>query len=736
MSLPAPDLDNRPFQSIVDDVKLQIAQRCPEWTDHNVSDPGVTLLELFAWMMEMTLYRLNQVPERNYIKFLEMMGITLEPPAAAQTDLRFRLSRPIGDTDGEEALERVLGERTGAATLRTPTQPATEFTTDESLKMVRPRLRWIIAAPAGSVDAAPNSAGIGDAVAASASVPARNSFRTFATIEGEIPWGAALSFPIFSATPQEGDGLCFGFEADISGNIVELEADCVRSAATGLNEDYPSQVWEYWNGVERAWRPVENPRDTTRGFNRPPGQILDDAPSGFIELCLPPRLMTRQIAGHKAFWIRCRYTASLPPITRGRRILTVGHYDRSPELRGIRARVLGGTVGATNCFIARNIALGKSDGAPGQTYFIPHAPLQPFLPGETIALSPSELDGKDWSQWKLVSDFADCGPNDRCFTCDLTTGEVRFGPAIPEPSGGVRHYGAAPPRGLAVQFTAVRYGGGIQGNIAAGMVQTLSSAIPYIASVTNPRPATGGRAGETLERAKMRAQAMFRNRNRAVTAEDFERLALEASSSINRVRCIQPRFIRSGAPGEEAPVDAGVVRLLLVPTLNESIVTPRPDDLGVEGKVIDAVEQYLDERRLLTATLYIAAPTYIWISTDLTVIADDKSDPDEITRSIRERLNRYIHPITGGPHGTGWPFGGPLTFADLFAQALTCPGVLFLREARVFTSRAVATGTGGALTPEKRYAGADALTLGQDELLCTREHRVLVRSLSSLTYGE
>src|SRR5205807_6320292 len=95
MSLPSPNLDDRSFQDIVDDVKRQIGLRCPEWTDHNVSDPGVTLIELFAWMTEMMMFRMNQVPEKNYIKFLEMLGVTLEPPAPARTDLRFRLSRPI-----------------------------------------------------------------------------------------------------------------------------------------------------------------------------------------------------------------------------------------------------------------------------------------------------------------------------------------------------------------------------------------------------------------------------------------------------------------------------------------------------------------------------------------------------------------------------------------------------------------------------------------------------------------
>ena len=84
MALPVPNLDDRRFQDLVDDAKRLVQQKCPEWTDHNVSDPGVTLIETFAWMTDQVLYRLNRVPERNYVKFLELIGVRLFPPTAAR----------------------------------------------------------------------------------------------------------------------------------------------------------------------------------------------------------------------------------------------------------------------------------------------------------------------------------------------------------------------------------------------------------------------------------------------------------------------------------------------------------------------------------------------------------------------------------------------------------------------------------------------------------------------------
>src|SRR5262245_53447872 len=92
MPLPAPNLDDRKFQEILDEARRLIPRYCPEWTDHNLSDPGITLLELFAWMTDLLLYRLNRVPEKSYIKFLDLIGLQLESARPAVAHLTFRLA--------------------------------------------------------------------------------------------------------------------------------------------------------------------------------------------------------------------------------------------------------------------------------------------------------------------------------------------------------------------------------------------------------------------------------------------------------------------------------------------------------------------------------------------------------------------------------------------------------------------------------------------------------------------
>src|SRR5688572_3142593 len=129
MALPVPNLDDRRFQDLVDDAKRLVQQRCPEWTDHNVSDPGVTLIELFAWMTDQLVYRLNRLPDRHYVKFLELIGVQLFPPTAARGTVTFWLSAP-------QAAAVLVRAETEVASSRTDIDEPISFTTTADLSIV------------------------------------------------------------------------------------------------------------------------------------------------------------------------------------------------------------------------------------------------------------------------------------------------------------------------------------------------------------------------------------------------------------------------------------------------------------------------------------------------------------------------------------------------------------------------------------------------------------------------
>src|SRR5258708_14992772 len=112
MSLPVPNLDDRSWKQIVDEAVRLIPRYCPEWTNHNASDPGVTLLELYAWMTEMVIYRLNKVPEKNFLTFLDLIGVRLKPPEPAKVVLE------LTPSEGVEG-ELVVKAGTQVATLQT-----------------------------------------------------------------------------------------------------------------------------------------------------------------------------------------------------------------------------------------------------------------------------------------------------------------------------------------------------------------------------------------------------------------------------------------------------------------------------------------------------------------------------------------------------------------------------------------------------------------------------------------
>ena len=216
---------------------------------------------------------------------------------------------------------------------------------------------------------------------------------------------------------------------------------------------------------------------------------------------------------------------------------------------------MGARLPATHAARVEREILGVSDGTPGQIFPLRHQPVLKLGTGETLEVQDPESG--DWARWESRPDFVGSTEFDRHFVLDLVSGEVELGPAIRETHGGWTQYGAVPPKGAVLRFTRYRHGGGRDGNVTAGTLSVLKSTIAGIDTVTNPDAATGGVDAEIITHARQRASMEIRSRYRAVTAEDFEFLAGEASPRVARAVCIPPR---DGGAGAAAPRPAHLPR--------------------------------------------------------------------------------------------------------------------------------------------------------------------------------
>jgi predicted phage baseplate assembly protein len=476
MALPSPNLDDRRFQQFVDDAKRYIQQRAPEWTDHNVSDPGVTLVETVAHMADQIVYRLNRVPEKNQRAFLDLVGITLFPPSAARTGVTFWLSAPQ-----DEPVPVPVG--TEVATTRTESVEAVVFATERGLDIVPSALQYLQVQRSGE--------------------PVTD--RTSDLAEGR-------DLLCFAEAPAPGDCMLLGLTAAVPHCVVVLELDS-RVDGVGVDPRQPPLEWEAW--TQDGWRACEVDRDGTGGLNRP-GEVVLHIPGGHI--------LSRN-GGREAGWLRCRVTEPLPGQP---------FYTTSPTVRSGAAFTIGGTTGAVHAETLHDEPLGESTGLPGQRLRLSHTPVVGDDP--PLLLQTAEHDG--WQEWQVVANFAASGPDDRHVTLDAATGELAFGPSVREPDGSLRQYGMVAPKGAVIRARRYRTGGGRAGNVARGAVQVLRTSIPYVSEVVNREAARGGVEGETVEEAKVRAPITLRAQERAVTLRDYEELARRAAPETARITCL------------------------------------------------------------------------------------------------------------------------------------------------------------------------------------------------------
>lgn len=646
MSLAAPNLDDRRFQDLVDDAKRLVQQHCPEWSDHNVSDPGVTLIELFAWMTDQLLYRLNRVPDLNYVKYLELLGVTLFPPTAAQTDLTFRLSAPRPDV-------LVIARGTQVSTVRTERDEEVTFTTDEPLRIVPCHLQALASA---------------------------NSKGKTRSHDGVLDTGRLIT--CFSARPEPGDAFLIGLSNPVPSCTVVVRLDC-RIEGVGVDPDNPPLVWEAWDGTD--WTECEVERDETRALNS----------AGDIVLHVPAAHTSSTVGTERAGWLRCRL---LQPHE------GEPFYSESPQIADVVTFTIGGTVGASHAAIVRNEHIGVSEGVPGQRFLLER---RPVVPGRLPRVLESSTDSDRWEKWVERTSFADSSETSRHFSLDQVTGEVVLGPAVRQADGTMRYYGAVPAKGAALRMREYRTGGGPRGNVSKGALTVLRKPIAYVAAVENRRHASGGVEGEDVANAKVRGPIVLRTGDRAVTAEDYEQLAHEAAPELARVACI---------PAENE-ADAGTLRVVVVPEMEEIEGRVRFEELLPRAELLERIKRFLDARRVIGVRIAVGPPLYQGVTVAAKLRPLPNAEPAMVEEHALQSLYRYFGPIAGGPDGTGWAFGRPVLASEVIALLQDVPGCDVVEAVRLFAADP---------TTGERVGRDERIELPAYGLVFSYEHRVVV----------
>ncbi|MEL7037565.1 MAG: putative baseplate assembly protein [Cyanobacteria bacterium J06592_8] len=657
-NLPKATLDDRTYDDLIQECLQRIPRYCPEWSNYNPSDPGITLLELFSWLMEQMLTRFNQLPRQNYVLFLELLGIRLQPPNPAQTEITFYLVSDLPDTytipDGIEI-----------ATERLPDAESIVFSTDRPLTIARPQIQHVL----------------------HASIPEdtphilRDRLTNWWTMAADGTWsGPELS--LFGDRPDPGQCfyLVFAPDTHIDGNVIALTIKGQAATPTGINPDHPPRRWEAWNG--RYWQSVllEEADDETQGFSFRDltRQGRDPAQGADIILHLPVHFPVAHFTAYQGRWLRCICTEAIGD---------QAPYSRSPRIVGIGSRSIGGTILATQGQVILNEVLGISDGNPGQVFQLQRPPVLARGEGEYLIVTPP---GELPQTWQEVPDFSNSQPDDRHYLIDSLTGVLQLGPLVREPTqllretqyramlqtrdhlatispapSQERQYGAIPPRGSTLTMVRYRTGGGVKGNVQPGTITVMKSAVPYVGRIINHLPARNGSDAESLEQAAIRVPQMLRTRDRAVTPEDFETLAiLGGQGAIARSRCL---------PAD--PKQPGTVELLLIPRTSlfgiEQGVGISPAELTLDAELHHQVLAYLDERRLLGVQVKCQEPEYIGVAVQTEVtLKPEYQNPTaqaEILQELETALYRFLNPIVGGVKGEGWPFGKPLYPSDVIA---------------------------------------------------------------------
>ncbi|MEJ8546913.1 putative baseplate assembly protein [Brevibacillus borstelensis] len=521
--------------------------------------------------------------------------------------------------------------------------------------------------------------------------------------DGAIGEGVGLIRP-FAGLDCKSPALYLGFESQLSQGPVSLYISL--SPADVKEGPKPLTHWEYLTLEQREPRWVKlHAVDQTSGLTE----------SGTVRFAVPPDMAKVSVFGRERYWLRLAnpdgrmdplHPQCVCPVIEGLYLNTT----RAVQQETIRSEMADPT--SESLFLSASEYRLSRFPVITEEVWVDETGWLTSEQQEKLASDPAhkveeirDSGGnvqKCWVQWRRVEHLHDSGSEDRHYALDRASGKISFGDG---------HRGKALPQsGKDKVKVTYKIGGGKKGNLPAGAINHLENSIPFVQAVYNPQPAVGGCDLELLEHALVRGPKTIKNRNRAVTTEDFEWLAKSAHPGVAKVKCLPHT-------NGKLQREAGHVTVVVLPAAGSF------DHRFFELK--RQVAQYLLKHAAATVALpesiHVIEPDYLEISVTAELAVGSLEDMVVAEMEALRRLEQFLDPLSGNFNGSGWEIGQSLHPSLLFALLKSVPRVRYVNQLTINVSR-IANGQRTEISLEAYDKILHGIVVGG-------KHRIAVRVL-------
>lgn len=651
MPFELPNLDDRRFDDLVAEAKAHLSAHVPELTELVPGDPAVAFIDLFAFLTESICYRANLIPERQRRAFLNLLDVPLRPAQPARGVVC------IDSALGTPELPPLLPDGTVL------TGGKQVFTTVGELQPTPLALTTVVKTPVTQQELL--AAGITEAQLASLHRALVAPFRPEpVTFPGSIALDATLDGALYLALTVAADLARNVSASDVRANLVGKTlsiavAPVLDEVGTSAETSVPLRrlrvdvAYQAVDGLRYA--PLTVLADSSEGARRA-GVLRVRLPSqvGFL---LPPHEPDPQFAG----------VGEAPPELPQAELeeslvcwLRITCPD-DPRLRFGYLGVNGVEVIAQEWVRQRGVGVG--DGNPDQVIELGHTAID----AESFELEVQTESG--FERWTRVEHLAGASRSAKVFTLDPEAGIVRFG-------DGVRGY--RPPAQRRIRAT-YRHGGGVAGNVGPNTITGLASGDPSYAPVRQELSLRGGMDGESVASAERRIGAFLRHRDRAVTADDFRALALEAPN-VARAEVVPGLVPEMSDALARTDVPGAVSVFVLPPGEPGTGASPRPT-----VALLRDVHAHLKQRTLIGTELYVLSPAWRPLAVTVCLGVREPERERETLQDVERAVLEYLWALApGGPRGEGWPLGYDVDPSELAAVVARVPNVLKIGSLALF----------------------------------------------------